>query len=350
MTRRHHPTTIKSIAPIRICDLGGWTDTWFAEYGNILNIAVAPAVFVNLAYTHSSSAASKIVLDVVNFGDRYSYNPQKEGWLYHPLLEAAIKSLMPPAGLALEIKIESKAPPGASTGTSAAVTVALTAALARLQEREMSKMEIAMHAHRVETEMLGLQSGIQDQLAAAFGGISYIEMDRFPHASVEQLALNPITQQKLESRLSLIYLGTSHNSSAVHQKVIAALEASGAATPALERLREMAKAGRAALEDDDIDRFAESMRANTSAQKCLNSALISQPAEKIISVAKRYPGTGWKVNGAGGEGGSLTILGGESELEREEMMAEILALDRSFVDMPIQLMPTGVSVHPSKQK
>ncbi len=33
---------INSVAPIRICDNGGWTDTWFAGTGRIFNIAVYP--------------------------------------------------------------------------------------------------------------------------------------------------------------------------------------------------------------------------------------------------------------------------------------------------------------------
>ena len=31
-----------ALAPIRICDLGGWSDTWFAKHGSVLNIAVKP--------------------------------------------------------------------------------------------------------------------------------------------------------------------------------------------------------------------------------------------------------------------------------------------------------------------
>ena len=31
---------INAMAPIRICDLGGWTDTWFAETGAVFNIGV----------------------------------------------------------------------------------------------------------------------------------------------------------------------------------------------------------------------------------------------------------------------------------------------------------------------
>ena len=33
---------ISSVAPIRIADLGGWTDTWFAKHGRVLNIVVYP--------------------------------------------------------------------------------------------------------------------------------------------------------------------------------------------------------------------------------------------------------------------------------------------------------------------
>ncbi len=35
---------INSVAPIRICDNGGWTDTWFAEHGKVFNIGVYPYV------------------------------------------------------------------------------------------------------------------------------------------------------------------------------------------------------------------------------------------------------------------------------------------------------------------
>jgi len=40
--------SIRSIAPIRIADNGGWTDTWFAEYGRVCNVAVHPCVNVLL--------------------------------------------------------------------------------------------------------------------------------------------------------------------------------------------------------------------------------------------------------------------------------------------------------------
>jgi len=39
---------INATAPIRICDIGGWTDTWVARRGQVFNIAVQPLVIAGL--------------------------------------------------------------------------------------------------------------------------------------------------------------------------------------------------------------------------------------------------------------------------------------------------------------
>jgi len=42
MNSRQPVRIINSVAPVRICDDGGWTDTWFAGHGKIFNIGVYP--------------------------------------------------------------------------------------------------------------------------------------------------------------------------------------------------------------------------------------------------------------------------------------------------------------------
>ncbi len=83
-----------------------------------------------------------------------------DGWGPHPLLEAAVRRYRPPTAVDVEITLHSDAPAGASTGTSAAVVVAMLGALDRLSDGSRSVAEIARHAHAVETEDLGQQSGV----------------------------------------------------------------------------------------------------------------------------------------------------------------------------------------------
>ena len=40
---------INSVAPVRIGDNGGWTDTWFAGHGRIFNIGVYPCAESQIA-------------------------------------------------------------------------------------------------------------------------------------------------------------------------------------------------------------------------------------------------------------------------------------------------------------
>ena len=104
----------------------------------------------------------------------------------------------------------------------------------------MTPYEVAQTAQKIETEMLGQQCGIQDQLCSAFGGINYIEMYLYPHASVSLLHIPNATWWELERRLALVFLGKSHSSSDVHETVIADLEG---AAPDNVKLEESASDG-----------------------------------------------------------------------------------------------------------
>jgi D-glycero-alpha-D-manno-heptose-7-phosphate kinase len=154
-------------------------------------------------------------------------HPENGGYGKHPLLEAAVEYMQIPKDLSFEVTIFSEAPAGASTGTSAAVSVALIGALDCLTPGRMTPHEVALAAQHIETNMLGQQCGIQDQLCSAYGGINYIEMYQYPHASVSQIQVPNSTWWELERRLVLIYLGKSHSSSQVHEMVIRDLENAG---------------------------------------------------------------------------------------------------------------------------
>jgi hypothetical protein len=81
------------VAPIRICDNGGWTDTWFAEHGKIFNIGVYPYAEVQIAAKPFRGEEDRIVIHAENYGERYVRHVEKPGWDKHPLLEAAIECM-----------------------------------------------------------------------------------------------------------------------------------------------------------------------------------------------------------------------------------------------------------------
>ena len=335
---------INAIAPIRICDNGGWTDTWFAGHGKIFNIGVYPYVEVQIAVYPRAARPDPILLHAENYGERYAIVPGQPSPDRHPLLEAAIDEIGLPDAYALEISIYSAAPAGCSTGTSAAVTVALIGALDALTPGRLTPHEVAYAAHRVETERLKLQSGIQDQLCSAYGGINFIEMFRYPYATVSQIHVPNAVWWELERRLVLIFLGKPHSSSAVHDQVIAGLERDGAASPRLEALRRTAERSRDALYAGDFAAFGRAMADNTAAQADLHPALVSAEAREVIALAQEYGASGWKVNGAGGAGGSITLLCGESASAQRSLLRTIIQSNPRFEPIPIYLSRFGLRV------
>ncbi|MFP4355771.1 MAG: GHMP kinase [Phycisphaerae bacterium] len=333
---------VNSVAPMRICDLGGWTDTWFAGHGCICNLSVYPHAEVQMRIVGRDDQPDRIIIHAENFSDRYGIDLPGGVYDKHPLLEAALDYMGIPDELALDVSIYSECPAGASTGTSAAVSVALIGALDCLTPGRMTPHEVALAAHKIETELLKQQCGIQDQVASAYGGISYIDMFDYPRCAVSHVKISDTLWWELESRIALVFVGQPHSSSKVHEMVIRSLEEAGPEAPALQPLRRAAREGCDALYAEDLRVFGQVMQRNTEAQRQLNENLISPGHQQIIDLAAEYNAWGWKVNGAGGDGGSVTILAGPDRTVRRKMLDQIIQAGFSVV--PVTLSPYGLRI------
>ena len=331
-------------APIRVCDCGGWTDTWFARYGSVFHIAVEPGVRVELVARPDFGDNLPVTVDAANFGDRYSFTIGTRPWVRHPLIEAAIESVGIPPRTSVEVRVESTAPPGGSTGTSAAVCVALIGAFHRLLGIPASPDAVAAAAHVIEVERLGQQSGVQDQLAAAYGGVNFIDIHDYPAARVHQLHLPFELKDALERQMLLVYLGRTHSSSAVHEAVVRDVAGVGPEHPVLVSLRAAAAAARDGVLAGDLDALGRAMRTNTEAQRQLHPSLVGRDAQRVIALAEAHAALGWKVNGAGGEGGSVTILCSTDPAQRDALEDAIDAAQAGYRVMPFRIAQTGLTV------
>ena len=169
-------------------------------------------------------------------------------------------------------------------------------------------------------------------------------MHNYPHAAVSPILVPNAIWWELERRLVLIYLGKSHSSSEVHEMVIRGLENAGPDCQQLVDLRRTAPRSRDALAMGDFEALGAAMIDNTEAQRRLHPALISPEAERIIEIARQHGALGWKLNGAGGDGGSVTLLCGENSQVKRSMIREMEAENDLFKNIPIYLSRYGVRV------
>lgn len=327
--------------PVRVCDIGGWTDTWFARHGHVCSIAVQPGVAVRAAAYPRATRPDAVVVNAVDYGERLVLGPGHPLPARHRLLSAITEEARIPDDLAVELSVASGVPAGCATGTSAAVAVALIGALDHLMATQRTPAEIARAAHRVEIERLGLQSGVQDQLAAAHGGINHIEVTDYPDARVHPIALADDIRSELERRLLLVYLGRAHQSSAVHEQVIAGLASEGPGCPRLDALRRCAERAVDALARADWAALGRVMIDSTDSQAALHPSVVSDDARRLIAVAEANGAQGWKVNGAGGDGGSLTLLCGSGADARHTLVDAVDGTEGASL-IPIRLSVEGL--------
>lgn len=333
---------INAVAPTRICDVGGWTDTWFARRGRVFNLAIAPQVEVQITVRPAVDGEPRIVIRAENYNEAYPLDPTHILYGKHPLIEAAVEEMNWPDDIAIHVNLFSSAPPGASMGTSAAVSVALLGALDALTEGRLSSHDVAVLAHSLETERLGLECGVQDQLASAYGGANLIHMTEYPRTTVTPIHMPDELFWDLEQRLMLIYIGKPHNSSETHKKVIADLGNNPSGDARLERLRELALEAQAALSARDFTALGGVLNANTDVQRALHPDLVCPAFEEIMAVAHDFDALGCKVNGAGGDGGSIAILT-RADMFQKRAMERALA-EKGYQSLPVHLARRGLRV------
>jgi D-glycero-alpha-D-manno-heptose-7-phosphate kinase len=308
---------LRARAPVRFCDLGGWTDTRIVPEGRVLNFAAALYTHVTLRVGGGGGVRIESC-DTAEF-ERVADIRALEYNSVLDLFKAAIKR----SGVAgaIQLTVRSDAPPASGLGSSAALGVATMAALARQLGRRLLPYEIARESQALEVEELGLECGVQDQLAAAYGGVNYMEV-RYPEASVFPVPLADGTLCELEDRFMLVYTGRSHFSSEMHEKVIAAYEAGdSAARAAFATLARCAERGKDALLAGDLAAFAAALNDNWAAQKDLHPDITTGPVEELHAAVGAAGATGFKLNGAGG-GGTATILCGRNQNHRVRRVVE----------------------------
>ncbi len=277
--------------------MGGWTDTWFASAGAVCNVAVGPGARVEVR----RRTDAEVAITCPQVGD--------DALLRHAVVEWG--------GSGVDVHVTAAVPPGSSVGTSAAVLVALVAALAAIDGEEVDADEAARRAHHVETARAGRESGVQDHVAAAHGGVSWIEVGPFPAWRRTAVA----APAGLAERLVTVHLGGAHDSSALHRAVIARAEAGdGHVHRVLDELVALARAGRDRLVAGDLDGWGATLTSATEAQARLHPALVGADARSVGAVAEGHGAAGWKVNGAGGAGGSVTIVAPASGVARQAML------------------------------
>ena len=131
------------------------------------------------------------------------------------LVHAIVTTLRP--NFSFRLKVHSEFSPQSGLGGSSAICVGVVKAFAELMNLKINKMDLVSLCYHIERQVADISGGWQDQYAAVFGGINFIEFDKNGD-QVTPLNLEDACVATLESSVLLVDVEGRHSSSEIHEE------------------------------------------------------------------------------------------------------------------------------------
>ena len=242
---------------------------------------------------------------------RAAFAPDELGFNGHlDLVKAVLRDLAARRpGRGLDLTLATDAPPGSGLGSSSALVVAMLAAVWASTGRRWDPAELARTAYQVERIDLKIEGGMQDQYAAAYGGLNFIEFAGDDQVEVHPLPVATEVLEALERSLVLAWSGDSRTDDGIlRRQVDGVLLGSERSLASLSGLKALAEAMRDALLAGDLATFAEGLRQGWEHKRRLATGIATPRLEELYEVGRAAGAAGGKVLGAGGGGFMLLFV------------------------------------------
>jgi D-glycero-alpha-D-manno-heptose-7-phosphate kinase len=297
----------RSKAPLRIGLAGGGTDVspYCDLYGGaILNATVSLYANANIEPIEENA----IILQAVDRKEekRYDWAPELpiDGKL--DLLKGVYNRIQRDFGLPLtgfRLSTYVDAPAGSGLGTSSTLVVAIIGAFAEMLRLPLGEYDIAHMAYEIERNDLKMAGGRQDQYAATFGGVNYMEFYQNDKVIVNPLRIKQQYLFELENNLLLFYTSTTRESAKIIEKQSKNVtEKKQQSIEAMHQLKQQAQMMKEALLKGRLHDIGEILDFGFHQKRLMAEGISNSEMEEIYETAKKAGATGGKISGAGGGG------------------------------------------------
>jgi D-glycero-alpha-D-manno-heptose-7-phosphate kinase len=297
----------RSRAPLRIGLAGGGTDV--SPYSDLYGGAILNATISLFAHASIEPLDENII--VLNALDRHEeeqYEWTKElpinGKL--DLLKGVYNRIqkdygIPQKGFRLSTFVD--APAGSGLGTSSTLVVAIIGVFAEMLRLPLGEYDVAQYAYDIERNDIKLAGGKQDQYAAAFGGINFMEFYEGDQVIVNPLRIKSQVLNELENNLVLYFTATSRESAVIikeQQKNVT--DKNQKSIDAMHQLKEQAKRMKEAVLKGRLHEIGEILDFGFQQKRNMAANISNSSIEELYTAAKAAGATGGKISGAGGGG------------------------------------------------
>lgn len=233
---------------------------------------------------------------------------------------AAFQTIKAQTGV--DIFMAAETPPGSGLGGSGAVAVNLIALLGMLSGQNLTRGQLAEKAFHINSTLLNMPIGKQDEYASAFGGINQF-IFRKDRVEVTKVDLKDRSED-LQQNLMLLFLGYTRSAKDILSSQLQRLRRQEPNTlEALDRSRQLASDVNHVLLHGNLDDLGIILNQGWEAKKRFTNNVSNALVDKIYSRCIANGAIGGKLTGAGGGGFMLLYCKPERQNAVEKELANI---------------------------
>lgn len=298
---------IRSKAPLRIGLAGGGSDV--SPYSDIYSGAILNATIDQYAYaTLEPTTDNKIVFYSVDKNIRLEFEssdsiPINDKLILHCGIYNKIVQKFTNKPLSFKLTTHVDAPPGSGLGSSSTLVTTIIGAFTEWLKLPLGEYDIAWLAYEVERIELKQAGGKQDQYAATFGGINFMEFYANDKVIVNPLRIKHSVLNELSYSLILYFTGTSRDSGNIINKQQTSVKCNQQKQiEAMHKIKEQAVLMKEALLRSELNKIGKILDFGWNHKKKMAEGITNSEINNIYKAALNAGSTGGKVSGAGGGG------------------------------------------------
>jgi D-glycero-alpha-D-manno-heptose-7-phosphate kinase len=281
--------------PYRISFFGGGSDypDWFNKkfnYGEVISTTIDKYIYLTLRDLPS----------FFGFKFRASYSKIEEVNLVSKIEHRAIRGAIKYYSLnSADVHYVGDLPARSGMGSSSSFIVGLINAIYSLKNKKINNKKLALESIFFENKYLKEIVGVQDQIAASYGGFNIIKIENNKF-TVNKIQNNSNFSRVLNSNLVLLYTGQSRISQKVAKTFIDKIlyEKKSSISKILDHVNQAKKIINKNLPDD----FGYLLNETWAEKKKLSKIISNDYIDEIYEKGMKYGAIGGKLLGAGSGG------------------------------------------------
>lgn len=243
----------------------------------------------------------------------------------HPLVKNAMKLLDMHE---LIVTYDADLPARTGLGTSSSFAVGLLNAFHSLKGKQKDKKTLADEAIYVEREMCNEAGGLQDQIAASYGGLNRIDFNKDGY-TVKPIEISESRKEELNNNLLLFFTGFSRFSADIQADTKKNINDK---TNTLIEMKNMVDEAEKILIDDneDLDKFGVLLDKSWRLKRSTGDKISTNQIDLIYDRALNAGALGGKLLGAGGGGFVLLYVPKDKQDNVKKELKDLLLVPFRF--------------------